>query len=292
MSTKQSLQPEPEFPVKAPQSRGFKGFIIQSLRTIMNGLGLVVEKLESQPTAATVTVSNQPFKLLLSPVRRFLPPSLNQKLSDGILFAGIIAVFLLIFITKSSFTAKKPAAIVAETPPVIEQTQTPSPPTPETQLFPVDSEPFPDLVEVIPVPEELTPLVKSSEPESELTSTPPATVETPSETAELSNENLPQLTPEQYLMAAIQKQMNEATASYGNELVQSVRMKIPASLLQVTVNDDWYQLEARTQNQFAEEILKQAQNLSLTKLEITNIENQVIARSPVVGSEMIILKRS
>lgn len=292
MSKKQSLQPESQFPVPPPQPGGFKAFAIQSLRTIIQGLETVLEKLESQPTTPIVAVSNQPLKLVLSPARRFLPASLNEKLSDGILLGGIIAVFLLIFITKFSFTAKKPAPIVAETPPAIEQTQTPPASISETQLFPINAEPYPDLVEVIPAPEELTPVIKSSEPEPELLSTPAPTVEAPSETAELSDENLPQLTPEQYLMAAIQKQMNEATHAYGNELVQLVRMKIPASLLQVMVSDDWYQLEPITQNQFAEEILKQAQNLNFTKLEITTTESQVIARSPVVGSEMIILKRS
>lgn len=289
MSEKQSLQPEPKFPVQPPQPGGFKTLVIQSLRTIINVLEKAVENLESQPTSTTVTVSNQPFKLVLSPVRRFLPASLNEKLSDKILIGGIALIFLLLFITKFGFASEKPATIVAQTPPAIEETKPPS--VPESPLFPVNAEPYPDLVEVIPVPEELTPSEKNTQPEPEVIFAPVTTAEHPSETAELTDANLPQLTPEQYLMAAIQKQMNEATRNYG-ELIKSVRMNIPGSLLQVSVSNDWYQLEVNTQNQFAEEVLKQAQNLSFTKLEITNTESKVIARSPVVGSEMIILERS
>ncbi len=289
MSKKQPIPSEPEFPVQPTQPGGFKALAIQSLRRIIRFLDEVVAKLESQLTPATVT-SESRLKPLLSPVRRLLPASLNEKLSDGILAGGIIALVLLIFITKFGFTSKKPAPIIAEKPPAVEEIQPPL--SPEAQLFPPQAEPFPDLVEVIPPSEESTPIVENAEPESAVISTPITTVETPSEIAEVTDENLPQLTPEQYLMAAIQKQMNETTRFYGEELVQSVRMNMPASLLKVTVSHDWYQMEAEQQNQFAEEILKESLNLNFAKLEITNTENKVIARSPVVGSEMIILERS
>lgn len=289
MSKKQPISSEPEFPVQPTQPGGFKALAIQSLRTIIRFLDEVVAKLESQLTPATVT-SDSRLKPLLSPVRRFLPASLNEKLSDGILVAGMVALVLLIFITKLGFTSKKPAPIIAEKPPAVEEIQ--PPPSPEAQLFPKGAEPFPDLVEVISPSEESTPIVENSEPKLDVISTPITTAENPSETAELTDENLPQLTPEQYLMAAIQKQMNETTRSYGNELVQSVRINMPASVLKVTVSNDWYQMEAGQQNQFSEEILKETLNLNFAKLEIINAENKVIARSPVVGSEMIILERS
>lgn len=289
MSKKQPIPSEPEFSVQPTQFGGFKALAIQSLRKIIRFLNGIVEQLESQPTPATVTFDSR-LKPLLSPVRRFLPASLNEKLSDGILVGGMVALVLLIFITKLGFTSKKTAPIIAEKPPAVEEIQ--PPPSPEAQLFPAQAEPFPDLVEVIPPSEESTPIVENSEPESNVISTPITTAETSSETAELTDENFPQLTPEQYLMVAIQKQMNETTRFYGNELVQSVRMNVPASVLKVTVSKDWYQMEASQQNQFAEEILKESLNLNFAKLEITNTENKVIARSPVVGSEMIILERS
>ena len=289
MSKKPPIPSEPEFPVQPTQPGGFKALGTQSLRKIIHFLDGVIAKLESKLTPATVT-SDSRLKPFLSPVRRLLPASLNEKLSDGILVGGIVAVFLLILITKFGFSSKKPDPMIAEKPPAVEEIQ--PPPSPETQLFPPQAEPFPDLVEVIPSSEESTPVVENAEPESTVISTSITTVETSSETAEFTDENLPQLTPEQYLIAAIQKQMNETTRSYGEELVQSVRMNVPRSVLKVTVSNDWYQMEAGQQNQFAEDILKETLNLNFAKLEITNVENKVIARSPVVGSEMIILERS
>jgi hypothetical protein len=61
--------------------------------------------------------------------------------------------------------------------------------------------------------------------------------------------------------------------------------------LTVKVAEDWYRLSEIEQNQLATKMWKEANSLDFSKLEIANMEGKLIARSPVVGSEMIILDR-
>jgi hypothetical protein len=57
------------------------------------------------------------------------------------------------------------------------------------------------------------------------------------------------------------------------------------------VDDAWYELRASRQNKLAAEMLDRAQELEFNRLVITDAEGTLLARSPVVGSEMIILQR-
>jgi ABC-type molybdenum transport system ATPase subunit/photorepair protein PhrA len=53
-----------------------------------------------------------------------------------------------------------------------------------------------------------------------------------------------------------------------------------------------YELSGDRQNKLADEMLKRAQELDFSKLEITDIQGTLLARSPVVGPNMIILQRA
>jgi hypothetical protein len=74
-------------------------------------------------------------------------------------------------------------------------------------------------------------------------------------------------------------------------LVKSVDPDFSIGLLSVQVAEDWYKLSDVEQNQLASQMWKEAKSLDFNKLQITNMEGKLIARSPVVGSEMIILER-
>jgi hypothetical protein len=101
----------------------------------------------------------------------------------------------------------------------------------------------------------------------------------------------PELTPEQSLVASIQQQVAEITDRYGNGLIQSIEANFMASRLMVKVSDRWYELKESQQNKLADEILRRSREMDFSKLEITDIQGTLVARNPVVGSNMVILKR-
>ena len=100
----------------------------------------------------------------------------------------------------------------------------------------------------------------------------------------------PKLTPEQGLIAAIQKQAAEITNQYAEGLVNSVEADFLGSNLTVKVSQDWYDLPSSQKSKLANKMFAKAQGLDFRKLKITDVEGKLLARSPVIGSEMIILE--
>lgn len=207
-------------------------------------------------------------------VRSLLPPSTNQKLSDPILNIAIAAILIVALgLTLNSFSAKPPEKLAKAPFPAAAQQ---SPPTfgdfmasgtpksaeaaPSGQISAKFKSKLPDLV----APEKPQPV--------EILPPPP-------------------LTPEQSLIATIQNQVADITDRLGGGLVKSVEANFSSSLLTVKVAEDWYKLSGIEQNQLATKMWKEANSLDFNKLEIANMEGKLIARSPVVGSEMIILDR-
>jgi hypothetical protein len=128
---------------------------------------------------------------------------------------------------------------------------------------------------------------------------PPNTIEAPPELkapkppqpVEVELPPAPELTPEQSLIAAIQNQVAEITNQYGNGLIQSIEANFDGSRLIVKVSDGWYNLKESQQNKLADEILSRSNELDFSKLQITDLAGTLLARSPVVGTKMVILKR-
>jgi hypothetical protein len=128
---------------------------------------------------------------------------------------------------------------------------------------------------------------------------PPNTINTPPELkapkepqpVDVEPPPAPELTPEQSLIAAIQEQVAEVTDRYGNGLIQSIEANFQKSHLSVKVGNGWYDLKPTQQNNLADEILRRSVELDFSKLEITDLKGTLLARSPVVGSNMVILKR-
>ncbi|MEG4035430.1 hypothetical protein QUA03_16530 [Microcoleus sp. S36b_A4] len=207
-------------------------------------------------------------------VRSLLPPSANEKLSDPILNAAIAATLIVVVgLTFNSFSAKPPEKVAKVPLPATQQSPQTfgdfmASGTPKSPESIVPSEPIstkfksklPDLV----APEKPQPV--------ELIPPPP-------------------LTPEQSLIAAIQNQVTDIKNRLGGGLVESVQVNFSSSILTVKVAEDWYKLSEVEQNQLATKMWKEANSLDFSKLEIANMEGKLIARSPVVGSEMIILDR-
>lgn len=207
-------------------------------------------------------------------VRDLLPPSANQKLSDPILNAAIAAILIVaVGLTLNSFSAKPPEKLAKVPLPAAQQ----SPPT------------FGDFVAsgTSKSPEAIAPSAPIS---TKFKSKLPDLV-APEKPQPVEIIPPPPLTPEQSLIAAIQNQVTDIKNRLGGGLVESVQANFSSSILTVKVAEDWYKLSEVEQNQLATKMWKEANSLDFSKLEIANMEGKLIARSPVVGSEMIILDR-
>lgn len=99
------------------------------------------------------------------------------------------------------------------------------------------------------------------------------------------------LTPEQSLIAAIQKQVAEITNQYAQGLIKSIEANFPSSRLIIQVGDGWYQLSEKQQNQLSQEMLRRSQQLDFSELALQDTEGNLIARNPVVGENMVIFLR-
>lgn len=98
-----------------------------------------------------------------------------------------------------------------------------------------------------------------------------------------------ELTPEQGLIAAIKQEITAIKNQYVEGLVISIEPNFMASRLIVKVSNNWYELEQSNQGSIADDIFREAQKLDFKKLEIIDIQGKIVARSPVVGNNMIIL---
>jgi hypothetical protein len=99
------------------------------------------------------------------------------------------------------------------------------------------------------------------------------------------------LTPEQTLIASIKNQVAEITKKYADGLILAIKANFNSSYLTVTVDDSWYEINENEQNKLAQEILEKAQILDFYKLTIIDIKGNLVARNPVAGNEMIIVRR-
>ena len=136
-----------------------------------------------------------------------------------------------------------------------------------------------------------TPAQVAKAPPNSIDAPPELKAPEPPQPVEVEPPPPPELTPEQSLIAGIQNQVAEVTQQYGNGLIQSIEANFQGSRLVVKVSDGWYELKESQQNKLADDILSRSNELDFSKLEITDLNGTLLARSPVVGSNMVILKR-
>ncbi|MCU0545487.1 MAG: hypothetical protein MUE44_25510 [Oscillatoriaceae cyanobacterium Prado104] len=237
-------------------------------------------------------------------VRSILPASVTQKLPDPILQAAIAAVLIVaVSFTLNLFSGKPTEKIAAA--PVPEVSKAPETFTdfaaPETAQAP---ETFTDFAapETAQAPETFTDFAAPKTPEvpDAIAPAEPESTKFKSKLPDLVAPEAPEiveivqpppLTPEQSLIAAIQNQVADITNRLGGGLVRSVQANFYSSILTVSIAEDWYKLSEAEQDRLANQMWQEANSLDFSKLEIANLEGQLIARSPVVGSEMVVLER-
>ncbi|MFB2645599.1 hypothetical protein ACE09Y_04895 [Raphidiopsis sp. BLCC-F218] len=105
-----------------------------------------------------------------------------------------------------------------------------------------------------------------------------------------------ELIPQQEVTEFIEKQLKAVTATSiitkdrqrtELELVQSIKTNFRTSEIVIKITEDWYKLESSQQENLAAQILKSCQEMDLIHVKILNTRNQLIARSPVIGTKMV-----
>lgn len=310
MSEEQFTSPRPKKPQTRPPRRNILiNLTLQVLRGLIDQLEGIVAQLENPSSPENSRNPNERNRSrhhgskILSPIRRFLPPVVNRILPDPILAVVIGAIVVILF---SQIIKQFPSR---EPPPELAKITVPSPQQPEIIIEKpseeIPSEPPLSAPEVERFPTELVPdeppasleeVPSISEPEKVSENPdqiPQFIVETapPQPVKFISPPNL-ELTPEQYLIATIQMKMNESTAKISAEIIASVQANFPASLLRVELSPAWYELSEDKQTQLAQVVFEQAQNFDFTRLELISPSGKPIARSAVIGTNMIILNRT
>ena len=99
----------------------------------------------------------------------------------------------------------------------------------------------------------------------------------------------PQLnfTPEQNLVAMLETKISALTQAQESKFIQNVQVNPDRSLL-VRVTDDWYELDEAEQNDIGNEILQRSRSYSFERLELKDNEDSLVARSPIIGNNIIL----
>ncbi len=210
-------------------------------------------------------------------VRSLLPASITQKLSDPILNAAIAAIAIVTVGLSLNIFSGQPAEKIANAP-VPQVIESPA----NFSDFVASERPQP----IAKLPE----AIASEKAKSEFKSNLPNLV-APTAPKAVEIVPPPPLTPEQSLIAGIQNKVDEITVRLGGGLVKSFEANFSSSRLTVKVAEDWYGLSEAEQNQIVNQMFKEANLLDFSNLEVMSMKGKLIARSPVVGSEMIIIDR-
>ncbi|MGB7376984.1 MAG: hypothetical protein WA959_10535 [Rivularia sp. (in: cyanobacteria)] len=297
-------------PPSSPEKLPFwKALLVKALRGTIGILENTAENLETEPIPGSEEKPGFLQKIqqiwigILGKIRLIIPAQFSAKLSDTALTGILGGLVVMVFLITSNVFDRKPSE-VANVPPNTEIPQVVSTTEPDI----VSEAEIPPVIEKTPLPtEEET----KSQPENEI---PPVIEKTPLPTEEIGSkpdetpekeelEIIPPpipLTPEETLIAAIQNQVGEISLNLKDsssenptfaEIIESIQANFLNSNLTIKINNDWYRLEKKQQNKLAAKILQRSQELDFTHLEITDLEGKLIARNPVVGTEMIIFKR-
>ena len=226
------------------------------------------------------------WKAAVGKIRSLLPLSVKQKLpNDNILSAAIASIVIFFFWLNSSLSSGKPSQIpippeISTAPPEVVLSE-----EPPTSVAVEDQ----NKAEDIATPEEATPEEIVATPAIE---TPPElTAPTTPQPVEIVAPPPPVLTPEQKLLAQIQNKIAEITNESSDGLIQSIGANFQAGQLKLKISDDWYTFDVAKQDKIAADMWNRARELDFSKVEITDVEGRLIARSAIVGSNLIVLKR-
>lgn len=100
-----------------------------------------------------------------------------------------------------------------------------------------------------------------------------------------------EIDPNARLIEAIQAEVSAISDRYSEALILGVEANFVGSRLRLRLSDGWGSLSASQQDQLAQEVFQQVRELGFRRLEIVDERDRLLARSPVIGSEMLIVSR-
>jgi hypothetical protein len=216
---------------------------------------------KQQPTPAQRPISPTKSTKQVAPRavrRRQKPWWQQQKVLIGAVGAAIAFIFVWQLATKSPETTLEANNPATETPTEIVETSEP--------VTPVEPSPEPTTVTTPVIPQPTVEIKPAPEPPRPLT-------------------------PEQRLIAAIQAQVNDVTQPYGDNIVRSIEADFEQGTLRIIVGDAWYLLKEKLQDRLGTDVLRLAQKLDFTKMRVEDLQGNFVARNPVVGDALVIMKR-
>lgn len=92
-------------------------------------------------------------------------------------------------------------------------------------------------------------------------------------------------------LSLIEEQVTSLTNRYEPGLVQFVQADRHHDRLTIQFSDAWYHLSQERQDALTNELWQQAKELNVQSLTLTDAEPTLLARSPVVGDRMVVVKR-
>jgi hypothetical protein len=265
---------------------------------------------------------------VLGKIRSLLPTNLSRKLTNSALTGILAGTVVILVLTASNLFSSKPTEVAvapspASEPPAITTTHSPelqppavatpsaAPETPAVTTMPApETEPSiittthspelqPPAVATSPFPvAESSPVASPEEPQPNLSIPTELTAPTAPQPVQVIppfSESMPtlvaQLTPEEILVATIQKQVEEISDRVADGLIRSIQPNFGGSNLVITLGNDWYDLESSQQDKLAAQMLERSRELDFSRLEAIDPKGNIVARSPVVGRDMIIFRR-
>ncbi len=286
-------QPTPTPPQKPARTLqlALKRLSISLLRTTVRSLETLATKLEAAPVETNGELWRRVRTVLgsiwtgwrgaLRQIRPRLPQTVNQRLSDDRALTGVIAslLVLIVWFTSALLPSQPRTTDIARVP--ISQRQPPADLTAPPELVaPDEAQP---IAVSPPIPR------ASGQPEPTV---PDSAAPELAPAIEIAPSPAPiELTPEQSLIAALQTEIAAVTRDYADGLIQSIQANFSGSQLTVNIASNWYALEPFQQDKLADSVLRRSQELDFNRLSIIDSQGVLVARSPVVGSNMVVLKR-
>jgi hypothetical protein len=109
------------------------------------------------------------------------------------------------------------------------------------------------------------------------------------ETPAITSAATPPTSPEETLLTAVRSQFSTLASQYPAGLVSNLELDNEQQLAIVTLGNLWASLTGDQQQQVAQSLWQQARTYQMAKLEMRSGGGNLLARSPVVGQDMVIV---
>jgi antitoxin component of MazEF toxin-antitoxin module len=99
----------------------------------------------------------------------------------------------------------------------------------------------------------------------------------------------PAISPEAELVQSVQSKLQAVASKYPAGLISNLELAEEQQLAIVVVSNQWFNLTPAQRQQTAQSLWQQAVDYQMTRLEVRAMDDRLLARSPVVGGEAIVL---